>query len=78
MANGDNNFGFDELFPAGLPAAKEGGFKPLFDLDAKVAQVAEASEQKKQSLIEKVGFDQEDTVGQALNFAASFAMCVTS
>lgn len=73
MANGDNNFGFDELFPAGLPAAKEGGFKPLFDLDAKVAQVAEASEKKKQSLIEKVGFDQEDTVGQALNFAASFA-----
>ena len=73
MANGDNNFGFNELFPAGLPAAKEGGFKPLFDLPSKQDRVAVASEEKKQSLIEKLGFDQEDTIGQALNFGASFA-----
>ncbi|MBO6276936.1 MAG: hypothetical protein J6N20_05810, partial [Pseudomonas sp.] len=73
MANGDNNFGFDELFPAGLPAAKEGGFKPLFDLSAKAESVAAASEAKKQSLIEKIGFDQDDTIGQAINFASSFA-----
>ena len=73
MANGDNNFGFNELFPAGLPAAKEGAFKPLFDLPAKAESVAAASEEKKQTLIEKMGFDYDDTVGTAANYAARFA-----
>lgn len=72
MANGDNNFGFNELFPAGLPAAKEGGFKPLFDVPAKAASVAAASEEKKQTLIEKMGYDYDDTVGTAANMAARF------
>lgn len=73
MANGDNNTGFDQLFPAGLPAAQEGGFKPLFDLSAKAESVAVASEQKKQTLIEKMGFDYDDTLGTAINYGARFA-----
>jgi hypothetical protein len=72
MANGDENNGFDQLFPAGLPAAQEGGFKPLFDLSAKAESVAAASEQKKQTLIDKVGYEVDDTLGAALNFGASF------
>ena len=35
----------NELFPAGLPAAKEGGFKPLFDLPSKQDRVAVAKQQ---------------------------------
>lgn len=73
MANGDENNGFDQLFPAGLPAAKEGGFKPLFDLSAKAEQVAAASDVKKQALIDKMGYDYDDTIGIALNLGASFA-----
>jgi hypothetical protein len=72
MANGDENNGFDQLFPAGLPAAKTGGFRPLFDLSAKADQVAAASVEKKQALVNKLGYDVEDTVGAAINFGASF------
>lgn len=73
MANGNDNFGFDQLFPAGLPAAQEGAFKPLFDLPAKAESVAAASESKKQTLIEKLGFDYDDTIGTAINYGARFA-----
>lgn len=73
MANGNDNLGFDQLFPAGLPAAQEGGFKPLFDLSAKAESVAAASESKKQTLIEKMGFDYDDTLGTAINYGARFA-----
>lgn len=72
MANGNDNLGFDQLFPAGLPAAPEGGFKPLFDLSVKAEQVAAASDQKKQSLIDKLGYDYDDTLGIAANLGASF------
>jgi hypothetical protein len=71
MANGNENNGFDQLFPAGLPAAQEGGFKPLFDLSAKAESVAAASVIKKQSLIDKMGFDYDDTIGIGTNLAAS-------
>ena len=73
MANGDNNFGFNELFPAGVPAAPEGGFKPLFDLSAKAESVAAASEEKKQTLVSKLGLDNDANLAQAANFAASLA-----
>ena len=73
MANGNDNLGFDQLFPAGLPAAQEGAFKPLFDLPAKAESVAVASEAKKQTLIEKLGFDYDDTLGTAINYGARFA-----
>lgn len=73
MANGDENNGFDQLFPAGLPAAQTGGFRPLFDTAAKAEQVAVASEAKKQDLIGKLGYDYDDTVGIGLNLAASLA-----
>jgi hypothetical protein len=73
MANGNENNGFDQLFPAGLPAAQTGGFRPLFDTAAKAEQVAAASEDKKQSLIDKMGYDYDDTIGMGVNLAASLA-----
>lgn len=73
MANGDQNFGFEDLFPAGLPEGPTGGFRPLFDPVQKAEQVAVAAAEKKQTLIERAGFRADSPIGGALNLGASVA-----
>lgn len=71
MANGEQNFGFDQLFPAGLPETPTGGFSPLFEPAQKSQQVAEASVRAKTSLIEKMGYSPDSPFGEAINMGAS-------
>ncbi|MBO6276967.1 MAG: hypothetical protein J6N20_05975, partial [Pseudomonas sp.] len=71
MANGEQNFGFDQLFPAGLPETPTGGFRPLFEPVQKAQQVAEASERAQRTLIDKLGFEADSPIGGALNIGAS-------